>query len=163
MLNNRLINELKLYIESNYVELVIPNFDDDIDKKINGTSSSGIDLSDLVAEVGKTFQERLLEIIDEKGLTDVEVYKKANMDRKLFSKIRSNPAYHPRKSTILSLAVALELSIDDTNDLLSRAEYAFSPNNKGDLIIKFFIEHGIYDSLTINDALDMYGQALLGE
>lgn len=79
----------------------------------------------------------------------------------MFSKIRSNPACHPRKQTVLALAIALKLSIDDTVDLLARAEYALSPSNKGDLIVKYFIERGIYDIMTINYALDEYGQPLL--
>ena len=91
-----------------------------------------------------------------------EVYKRANIDRKLFSKIRSNPAYHPRKNTILALAIALQLSLDEVTDLLCRAEYALSPSSKTDLIVKFFIEKGIYDIFVINEALDQYGEPILG-
>ena len=111
--------------------------------------------------MGKTFHEVLFEKIAQSGMTDVEVYKRANMDRKLFSKIRSNPAYHPRKDTVLALAIALKMDIDETQDLLSRAEYALSPSSKSDVIIRYFIERKIYDIDLINIALDDYGQAIL--
>ena len=94
-------------------------------------------------------------------MTDIEVYKRANMDRKLFSKIRSNPAYHPRKDTVLALAIALKMDLEETQDLLSRAEYALSPSSKSDVIIRYFIERKIFDIDLINIALDDYGQAIL--
>ena len=87
--------------------------------------------------VGETFQERLLRLIDERELTDTAVYKRANLDRKLFSKIRCNPDYRPRKRTAVALAIALELNLDETVDLLSRAELALSPSSKFDLILQF--------------------------
>ncbi len=120
-----------------------------------------LSLEDLIGEVGKTFHEVLFEKISQSGMTDVEVYKRANMDRKLFSKIRSNPAYHPRKDTVLALAIALKLNIEDTQDLLSRAEYALSPSSKSDVIIRYFIERREYDIHLINIALDNYGLAIL--
>ena len=119
-------------------------------------------LDQLMEEVGESFHEMLFLKIDMSGMTDVEVYKRAGIDRKLFSKIRSNPAYHPGKQTVLALAIALRLSIDDTVDLLARAEYALSPGNKGDLIVRFFIERGLYDIDTINYTLYEYGQPILG-
>ena len=119
-------------------------------------------LDQLMDEVGESFHEMLFLKIDMSGMTDVEVYKRAGIDRKLFSKIRSNPAYHPRKQTVLALAIALKLNMDDTVDLLARAEYALSPGNKGDLIVRFFIERGLYDIDTINYALYEYGQPILG-
>lgn len=119
-------------------------------------------LDQLMDEVGESFHEMLFLRIDMSGMTDVEVYKRAGIDRKLFSKIRSNPAYHPRKQTVLALAIALKLNIDDTVDFLARAEYALSPGNKGDLIVRFFIERGLYDIDTINYTLHEYGQPILG-
>ena len=124
--------------------------------------SSPVRLEELIGEVGKTFHEVLFDKILESGMTDVEVYKRANMDRKLFSKIRSNPAYHPRKNTVLALAVALKLDLNQTQDLLSRAEYALSPSSKSDVIVRYFIEREIYDIHLINIALYDYGQAILG-
>lgn len=120
-------------------------------------------LDDVMAQLGETFQERLFRLIDERNMTDVEVYKKANLDRKLFSKIRSNVGYRPKKITAVALAIALELNLDETKDLLSRAEFALSPSSRFDLIITYFIERGIYDIYTINLALFAHGQVLLGE
>lgn len=120
-------------------------------------------LDDVIAQMSETFQQRLLRLIDEKGMTDVDVYKRANLDRKLFSKIRCNVDYKPKKLTAVALAIALELSLDDTKDLLSRAELAFSPSSKFDLIIEYFLEREIYDVYTINMALFKHEQPILGE
>ena len=103
------------------------------------------------------WNEVLFAKISKSGMTDVEVYKRANMDRKLFSKIRSNPAYHPRKNTVLALSIALKLNLEETQDLLSRAEYALSPGSKSDVIIRYFIENREYDNI----ALDDHGLAIL--
>lgn len=111
--------------------------------------------------VGESFQEMLLRFIDEREMTDAEVYKKANVDRKLFSKIRCNPDYRPSKKTALALAIALELNMDQTVDLLSRAELAFSPSRVFDLIVRYCIEHQIYDIMEINAILFEYEQPLL--
>ncbi len=120
-------------------------------------------LEDIVDEVGETFQERLLRLIDKRELTDVEVYKRANMDRKLFSKIRCRIDYQPKKKTALALAIALSLNLDETIDLLSRAGMALSPSSKFDLIIRYFIENEVYDIHTINMALFQHDQPILGE
>jgi len=121
------------------------------------------DLEDLVDSADETFTEMLLRLIDDRGLTDPQVYRRANMSRKLFSKIRSDAHYSPRKQTVVSLAVALELSLDETCDLLAAAGYAFAPSSVADIIVRFFIEQGDYDIFTINEALFAYDQRLLCE
>ena len=119
-------------------------------------------LPDRMAHLGDTFQERLLRLIDAQDLTDPEVYKKANLDRKLFSKIRSNAAYRPSKNTVLALAIALELDLTETKDLLARAGFAFSPSSKFDLIVQYCFEKRIYDIFEVNALLFQYDQPLLG-
>lgn len=110
-----------------------------------------------------TFQQRLLLLIDQKALTDAEVYKKANIDRRVFSKIRCNVNYTPKKKTALAFAIALELDLATTVDLLSRAGYALSPSSAFDQIVAYYIIHGNYDIYEINASLFAYHQPILGE
>lgn len=119
-------------------------------------------LDERLRHMDKTFQQYLFMLIDRRGLSDPEVYKKANIDRKHFSKIRSNVDYSPSKKTALALAVALELSIDETRDLLSRAGLALSPSLMSDRIIEYCIETGNYDIYEINCILFKYDQPTLG-
>ena len=119
-------------------------------------------LDDVVNNLDKTFMELVFSFADAKGLTDVEVQKKANLDRKTFSKLKCGTTKNPSKSTALALAVALELNLDDTKDLLSRAGLALSPCSKQDVIVQYFIEKEAYDIYEINVALFEHGEQLLG-
>ena len=119
-------------------------------------------LEDVVKNLDKTFMELVFSFADAKGLTDVEVQKKANLDRKAFSKLKCGTTKNPSKSTALALAVALELDLDDTKDLLSRAGLALSPCSKQDVIVQYFIEKKAYDIYEINVALFEHGEQLLG-
>ena len=124
---------------------------------------SGKSLDEVLGSAGESFQQRLLELIDESGMDDVAVYKKANIDRKVFSRIRCKPDYKPKKKTAVAFAIALELDLPTMTDLLARAEIALSPNNRFDLIITYFVSKRIYDIYEINAALFKYGQPILGE
>ena len=123
---------------------------------------TGKSLDEVLGGAGETFQQRLLKLIDESGLDDVTVYKKANIDRKVFSRIRCKKDYKPKKKTAVAFAIALELDMQTMLDLLSRAEIAFSPSNQFDLIVSYFITNKIYDIYEINAALFKYGQPILG-
>jgi O-acetyl-ADP-ribose deacetylase (regulator of RNase III) len=118
-------------------------------------------LEDVLSQLQMTFSEQLFWLIDQKGYDDVSVYKRANIDRKLFSKIRSDRTYKPSKATVMALAISLRLSYDEASDLMQKAGYAFSKSNKQELIIRYFIENGHFDIHEINLALFEFGEPLL--
>ena len=119
-------------------------------------------LEELLDEADDSFSEALLRLIGSQGKTEPEVYKRANVDRKLFSKIRNNPTYQPSKATALAFAVALELNLEETREFIGRAGYALSHSSRADIILEYFIRQQEYDIFTINEALFAFDQPTLG-
>ena len=165
---NKLFADIAAYIDDHYVDAHTDSRRERM-RRIGVVESrtltapmaaSGLD--EALSHLDAGFSKTLLKLIDRSGKKDAEVYKKANVDRRLFSKIRNNPDYKPSKPTAVAFAIALELSLPETRDLIARAGYALSPSSKFDVIIEYFITQRDYDIFKINEALFAFDQSLLG-
>lgn len=133
-----------------------------IKKGMSSTISVNRNIDNLMNQLEETFSQRLLRMIDERGMTDSEAYTRAYVDRRHFSKIRKDVNYVPNKKTVLAFTIALELSLDEAKDLLGSAGFALSRSSKTDIIVAYFLQNKIYDMFEINDVLDAYGQPVFG-
>ena len=127
-------------------------------KGMSSTMPVNRNIDNLMNQLEETFSQRLLRMIDERGMTDSEAYAKAYVDRRHFSKIRKDVNYVPNKKTVLAFTIALELSLDEAKDLLASAGFALSRSSKTDIIVAYFLQNKIYDMFEINEVLDAYGQ-----
>ena len=172
-LSEKLFKSVSSYIDANYVSdkmnleygtSKLRRFDYEemlLRESSYEITSKMLNLDGMLYNLDKGFSETLLDLIDRTGKKDSEIYKKANVDRKLFSKIRNNADYRPSKATAIAFAIALELSMDETDDLLARAGIALSQSNKFDVIVRYFIENKKYDIFELNSVLFEFDQPLI--
>jgi hypothetical protein len=162
MLDKKLLSELEQYINEHlFLELVICKSSEPMEENLY-EDLHYMELDDFIKNNRKaTLQKVLFGFIDKKGVSDPDVYKRAGVDRKLFSKIRSNPEYRPSKNTIIALAFGLELNEEEFDQLLESGGYSLSESDTSDLVIKFCLEKKIYDVFQVNEYLDYFSQKTL--
>ena len=158
-LSEKLLRSIADYIDQNYEDISEKCV---VAEEICACAPMALSLEDMLKQADAGFTETLLNLIDKTGKKDSEIYKRANISKQHFSKIRNNPNYKPTKPTAIALALALELDLQDTKDLLERAGYALTNSSKFDLIIRYFIEQSNYNVVEINMALYEFDQPLLG-
>ena len=168
-LSEKLLHSVQSYIDEKYIEAKLWEEYAAVDSSrprpmatVAAAAAASARLKDMLQKTDAGFSETLLKLIDRTGKKDAEIYKKANIDRKLFSKIRGNPAYKPSKATALAFAIALELDLNETRDFIGRAGYALTHSSKFDIIVEYFTLQKNYNVMELNETLFAFDQPLIG-
>ncbi|MDD7280605.1 MAG: macro domain-containing protein [Erysipelotrichaceae bacterium] len=162
--SEKLFHSVKSYVDDKYVDEHFYESRNIYSREMNlfPFAGSARSLDHLMEELDETFSECLIRMIDERNLKDSDVYKKANVDRRLFSKIKNNKNYQPSKVTCIAFALSLELNLDQTKELIGKAGYALTHSSKFDIVIEYFIENHNYDIYELNEVLFSFDLPLIG-